>query len=328
VGNRFIPYLYGVPPSSFLLENDGNGNFRNVSESVPGLSDLGMVTDAVWEDVDGDQDEDLMIVGEWMPITLFINDQGILKKSNIPGLDRSNGWWNSIEASDLDNDGDLDFVMGNHGLNSRFKASPEKPVSMYVNDFDQNGTAEQVVTCYNGDSAYSVALKHDMVMQMPGLKKKYLKYENYVNQTIDDIFSEEQMKTSIELHAYNLSTSVLLNEGDEGFKLVELPVDAQLAPVYGTLCKDFDDDGNVDLLLGGNLYNVKPEVGRYDASYGVFLKGDGRGNFENVKKKYSGFNLQGEVRDIKTVRWNGKEIIVLARNDEKPQVFELRSNSK
>jgi hypothetical protein len=231
-------------------------------------------------------------------------------------LDKTNGWWNTIEAADLDNDGDVDFVLGNHGLNSRFKASLDKPVSMYVNDFDKNGTVEQIVCTFNGDKSYPLALRHDLTTQIPSLKKKYLKYDNFKDQTITDIFTPEEMNGSVKLEVYELSSSLLINEGGGKLSLKRLPVEAQLSVVYAIAIDDFDKDGHVDIVLGGNLYNVKPEVGRYDASYGTFLKGDGRGNFKSLPANQSGLFLDGEIRDLTTVEVAGKKYLLAARNSD------------
>lgn len=192
---------------------------------------------------------------------------------------------------------------------------------MYVNDFDQNGTVEQIICAYNGDKSYPVALRHDLVKQIPSLKKKYLKYENFKDQTITDIFTPDQVKNSAKLDVYELSTGILINEGSGKFRLTHLPVEAQISPVYGIEIMDIDDDGYKDILLGGNLYNAKPEVGRYDASYGVLLRGDGKGNFISVSPKESGLKMDGEVRDIITIQTEKGEIILVARNNDSLVAF-------
>ncbi len=323
VGIRLQSYSYGEPMSGYILRNDGKGKFKNVTEEIaPQLKNIGMITDGIWADLDGDKDEDLVVVGEYMPVKIFINESGMLRdRTEVAGLAKTNGWWNCIERADLDNDGDIDFVVGNHGLNSRFKASLERPVCMYVNDFDQNGTVEQIICAYNGDKSYPVALRHDLVKQIPSLKKKYLKYENFKDQTFTDIFTPDQVKNSTKLDVYELSTGVLINEGSGKFSLKHLPVEAQISPVYGIEIIDIDDDGYKDILLGGNLYNAKPEVGRYDASYGVLLRGDGKGNFNFVSPMESGLKMDGEVRDIMTMQTEQGEIILVARNNDSLVAF-------
>lgn len=325
VGIRLRPGLIGVPQSSYILENDGLGNFTDVTAgTAPGLQGAGMVTDALWSDCDGDGDDDLLVVGEWSRIQVFKNNNGVFVESaNDAGLAQTSGWWNSISASDLDNDGDVDYIVGNHGLNSRFKASPQKPISCYINDFDQNGTAEQLICSYNGEKSYPMVLRHDLVMQLPNLKKKYLKYESYKGQTIQEIFSEEELKGSIVHEAKMLESVVLLNNGEGVFKIEPLPLEAQLAPIYALMTKDIDGDGHLDVVLGGNLHGVKPEVGRYDASYGTYLKGNGDGSFAQVPMQESGLVLEGEIRDFKTIPYRGDEILMIAKNNSPMQFFEF-----
>ncbi len=320
VGVRLRLGLYGVPNNGYILQNDGKGNFRNVSPQIaPDLKDLGMITDAVWEDIDGDQDLDLIIVGEWMPIVFFTNDNGIFKKTQFYSTE---GWWNCIKAADLDKDGDMDLVIGNHGLNSRFKSTIPHPLSMYINDYDRNGTAEQVLCMFDGDTSYPMALRHDLVMQLPVLKKRYLKYASYRDEKITDIFPADLLGNSVRLEANELRTIVLLNEGNGQFTKVALPTETQLSPTYGLLIEDFDKDGNLDILTAGNFYRAKPETGKYDASYGTFLKGDGKGNFEVVLNKEVGLKIKGEVRDLVKVKTAKGDLIVVVKNDDLIQVIE------
>lgn len=326
VGVRSHPFLYGMPMNGYLLSNDGKGIFTNVTDTVaPALLGVGMITDAVWVDVNGDTDTDLIIVGDYMPVKIFIQESGkLVDKTELLNLGKSNGWWNAIEAADLDKDGDMDFVLGNHGLNSRFKASVEKPVSMYVNDFDKNGDVEQIICTYYGDKSYPLVLRHDLTTQIPSLKKKYLKYDNFKDQTITDIFTPEELDKSVKLDVYELSSCLLINNGKEGFALKHLPVEAQLSVVYAIATDDFDQDGHVDIVLGGNLYSVKPEMGRYDASYGTFLKGDGKGNFASVLTRDSGLFLDGEVRDMTTIEVAGKKYLLATRNNNSMLTFKVR----
>lgn len=324
VGTRITPGFYGKPVNGYILNNNGAGKFINGTKQIaPELLNLGMITDAIWMDFDQDNDQDLIVVGEWMPITFFENNRGRFKKVNALS-DPSNGWWNCLKSGDFDNDGDLDLVVGNHGLNSRFQASSDQPIQMYVNDFDRNRTPEPIITQFNGEASYPLVLRHDLVMQLPHLKKKYLKYVNYKEQTVQDIFTKEELKGAIVKEVTHLETSILINKGNGQFELTALPKAAQLAPTYGLLVKDFDKDGNVDILLGGNLYGVKPEVGRYDANYGLWLKGNGDATFEPVKSRQSGFFTKGQVRDIIDLEVNGKTLILVAKNNDRMQVFEVR----
>ena len=192
---------------------------------------------------------------------------------------------------------------------------------MYVNDFDLNGTVEQVICTYDGDKSYPIALRHYLLRQIPGLEKKYPTYESYKDQQITDIFSPEQLKNSIRLNASLLETSVFINDGKGHFTRKPLPVEAQFSPVYAAAIGDYNSDRNLDILLGGNLYNVKPELGRYDASYGAFLAGDGHGNFSYIPAKTSGLYLDGEIMDFKEVTTSRGKILIVARSNDSLQVF-------
>lgn len=324
VGIRIKPGFYGTPVSGYLLNNDGTGMLRNLTNSVaPDLQNIGMITDAQWVDVDSDDDLDLVLVGEWMPITVLINENGKFSRSTKAfGSHHTEGWWSCLRSGDFDNDGDIDLVAGNHGLNSRFEASQDKPITLYLKDFDNNGTPEPIVTQYNGNEAYPLVLRHDLVMQLPSLKKKYPHYKDYKEQTIEDVFSKEQLESATVKKAFELRTSYLQNNGDGSFEISPLPHIAQFAPMYAILVEDFDKDGNLDLMLGGNLHEVKPEVGRYDASYGVVLQGAGDNTFLPLDSRQSGFKVVGQIRDLAKINVQGKDMILVAKNNEAIQVFE------
>jgi hypothetical protein len=326
VGVRSHPFLYGQPMNGYVLNNDGTGRFMaDQDRMAPALSKIGMITDATWTDVDGDRDFDLVVVGEYMPVTILTNERGFLTdNTKNAGLDKTNGWWNRIKAADIDNDGDMDLIAANHGLNSRFKASKDQPVTMYVNDFDKNGTPEQIICVFNDGKSYPMVLRHDLISQIPSLKKKYLKYESYNDQIISDIFTETELKDAIQLQAFELGTGILINDGKGKFEYRRLPVEAQLSVQYAVDVFDFDKDGNVDILLGGNLYKVKPEAGRYDASYGVFLKGDGKGNFKTAPFNDSGFFVDGEVRDFCRVKVGDQWVMLVARNNDSLLFYKIK----
>ena len=325
VGIRLKPFEYGVPCNGYILKYNGKGNFTNITAQVaPELRNMGMIRDMTWADVDGDGDLDMIIAGDWMPLRVFINDNGKFKeKKDAFGSEKTEGWWNCITTGDFNGDGYIDFIAGNHGLNSRFKATPEKPVSMYVSDFDLNGTVEQVICTYDGDISYPLALKHDLTRQIPELEKKYPSYSMYKDAKITDIFTPEQLKNSIRLDANLLETSLFINDGTGHFTRKPLPLEVQFSTVYAAATGDYNHDGNQDVLLGGNLYNVKPEVGRYDASYGSLLLGNGHGSFNYIPAKFSGFHLDGEIRDFKEVTTSKGKIILVARSNDSLQVFKV-----
>jgi hypothetical protein len=323
VGIRLKPFEYGVPVNGYLLHNDGHGNFTNVTDKIaPGLTGLGMITDMVWADVNNDGNLDMVIVGDWMPVKIFINENGIFKdESDKYGMAGTEGWWNTIIAKDLNGDGKIDFVLGNHGLNSQFKASPEKPVMMYVNDFDLNGSIEQIICTYDGDKLYPLAMKDDLVKQIPSLAEKFKKFDDYKNATINDIFSPEILQRSIKLSARYMQSCVMMNTGSGRFNLKTLPAEAQFSPVYSIYADDFDHDGICDILLGGNHYRAKPQTGIYDASYGLFLKGDPGESWHSVSALNSGIFIKGEIRDIKNLKVKGKPLVAVTRNNDSLQFY-------
>ncbi len=324
VGIRITPGYYGMSTNGYILNNDGQGKFKNVTPIVaPDLEKIGMITDARWIDIDRDNDDDLVVVGEWMPITIFKNNGGKLEKIKDPvqGL-RTEGWWHCIQPGDLDGDGDLDFVVGNHGINSRFRASQKQPVSIYINDFDKNGTPDPIITQYQGNKAYPTVLRHDLVMQLPMLKKKYPNYSLYKEQSIDDFFEKDLLRQSVHKETFLLHSSIFINDGDGRFTMEELPVSAQMSPAFGLMVRDITGDDHLDILLGGNLYGVKPEVGRYDASYGVFLKGNGDGSFESLSAKDSGFRSKGQIRDIAQISFGNRNLVLVAKNNDLLEIFE------
>ncbi len=323
VGGRVVPWSYGVDPQSMLLRNDGTGHFTDVADNVaPGLSRIGMVTDALWQDVDADGRVDLVVVGEWMPIVIFRNDgNGRLTRMNVPGLDKSNGWWNRIVAGDFTGDGRVDFVVGNLGTNSRLRATASEPATMYVKDFDGNGFAEQVVACYSQGRNYPLALRDDLIKAIPPLKVRFLNYSDYARQSVTDIFPPAQLEGALVRTAYTFSTSLVRNNGDGSFTLAPLPSEAQVAPVYGMIARDFDGDGTSDVLLAGNFDGFKPDIGRMSASYGLLLHGEKKGAFTAVPTGRSGFFVPGQTRDIQRLRTRSGASYVVARNNDRPLVF-------
>ena len=322
MGTRLVPSLYGIPANGYILSNDGNGNFIDVTQNIAlELLQVGLITDAKWIDVNNDKKVDLLIVGEWMPIKVFIQENGkFVDRSVQYGFDKTNGWYNVIETGDFNGDGFVDFVAGNHGLNSRFKASSTEPVAMVINDFDQNGSVEQIITRYDHGVSYPMVLKQDLIMQIPSLKKRFLHFRDYKGKTITDIFSKDQLKDAYTLKAFTFESSVWLNNGNGTFSKRDLPVQAQFAPVYAVLVDDFTGDGVLDILMGGNLLRAKPETGVYAGGYGLLLKGDSKGNFISVPAAESGLSIQGEIRALKKIGSRGKKYVLIGKNNERIQV--------
>jgi hypothetical protein len=322
VGVRSQPFFYGLPGNGYLLLNDGNGVLRNVSDELaPGFKKMGLITDSQWADLNSDGKPDLVVVGEWMPIKIFIQEDGkLVERTSEYKLGKFHGWYHSVAVSDVNGDGRPDIIAGNHGLNSRFKTSISEPLSLYVNDFDDNGTIEHIITRYDNGVSLPIVMRQDLVAQVPALKKKYLYFRNYANQTLTDIFSPQQLQGVLQLDTYEMETLMLVNDG-QGFTKKDLPPEVQFSPVYAILPDDFDGDGDTDLLVGGNLHRAKPETGIYAASYGLLLANDGSGNFTAMKPHVAGISITGEIRDIEKISIRGKKYIIVGRNNEQIQIL-------
>ena len=316
VGVRMMPFSYGINPNSYILINDGKGNFSDQTATVaPELFSLGHVTDAAWADIDGNGEEDLVVVGEWMPITIFTNEQGVLAKQKQNGLEKTHGWWQTISASDINKDGKIDFIVGNHGLNSNFKATQEHPVVMYVNDFDLNGSIEHIICTYQAGLLYPVAMRNDLLSQIPSLAAKIDSHQTFGRQTIDSLFNESILQKSVVQKAFIMESCVIINQGGGDFAVLPLPAEAQFFPVYSVLAHDWDADGVIDLIIGGNQKRVKPESGPYNAGFGLYLRGQGDGSFYPLNANSSGLQIDGEIRDLKPITVQEDTILIVGKNN-------------
>ncbi|MBC7776156.1 MAG: VCBS repeat-containing protein, partial [Phycisphaerae bacterium] len=321
VGGRLVADKWPLVPRSLILRNDRNG-LVDVTDQVGGdFARCGMVTDLAWADLDKDGQAELVAVGEWMPVSIFKLVGG--KLSNVTeqfGLGKSNGLWFSLRLADLDQDGDLDLVTGNFGLNTRFTASPEAPFGCYAKDFDNNGTLDPIVTMYEGKNNFPLVQKEVMVKQMPSLKKKYLYASVYSTTTIDKMWGEN-LGDALHLMAYELETCWWENQGGK-FVQHRLPYQAQTSAIQGIVAEDLNGDGHLDLLMAGNKYGMEVGTGRYDAGNGIFLSGDGKGNFTWVNNLQSGFWAMKDARDVAVLRGaGGKRTFLVANNNSTLQVF-------
>lgn len=321
VGGRQVPGRYPSPANSVLLEND-RGFFVDATEArAPGFKELGMVTDAIWSDLDKDGDADLLLCGEWMPLTVFKQDGG--KFSNATeayGLSGTNGWWFSLAQGDFDNDGDVDFMGGNLGLNYKYRASEEKPFHIYATDFDDNGTFDIALGYYlEGKDLYPVRGRQCSSEQVPSIAEKFPTYKEFGKATLFDVYGEK-LKEALHYEVKSFASAMIRNDGGK-FTLVPLSNLAQISPVNAIVVEDFDGDGKLDVVLGGNLFVSEVETGRADAGKGLFMKGNGDGTFQPYSVYQSGLNIPGDVKDILPITAGGKRLLLVTNNNGPLQVF-------
>jgi len=298
VGGRVVPGRYPETPASYILINDGKGNFTDQSKQIcPDISNAGMITDAVWVDLDQDNKDELVIVGEWMPVLVFKNENSKLINSTSKYFDSNYlGWWNKITVGDFNGDNRPDLVIGNFGLNTQFRASEKEPIEMFYKDFDKNGSVDPIFSFYIQDKKYPFITRDELLGQLPVMRKRFADFKSYADITIDDLFTESDLKDAGHLVASHMATSCFLSNPSGKYELKELSVQAQYSPVYTIDTLDFNHDGNTDLLLCGNNSFTKIRLGKFDANYGVLLAGDGKGNFKYINQIESGFKIRGDVR--------------------------------
>ncbi|MBC7568749.1 MAG: VCBS repeat-containing protein [Spirosoma sp.] len=326
VGGRVVAFGYGKLPKSYLLINDGKGKFSDQTDKLaPGLRRAGMITDAVWADYDNDKDMDLILAGDWMPIRIFANTGGKLAEvqsfmaSNTP----MSGFYQHVVAADFDKDGDLDLVAANLGTNTKLRKSSDAFLRMFVKDIDNNQTAEQIIAYNRGKTLYPLAFKDELGKQLPGIiNKRFTDYVSFAGKPLDDVLTSSELDGAGEFTADQFASIYLENQNGK-FTVRELPIMAQVSKLFALLPYDIDNDGDLDLLGGGNFYGVSTYQGRYDASYGLVLQNNGRGSFSSLSPIDTGFLLNGEIRDIRPVQTPSGPLLVVARNGDSMQTFRL-----
>ncbi len=326
ISGRLVVGKYPWPTKSYILNNE-KGIFTDVTSQIaPDFNNLGMITDANWVDFDNNGSLDLVIVGEWTPILFYSNTDG--KFTNVTkdvGLKNTNGWWSSISKADFDNDGDIDFVIGNLGLNYKYKASNSEPFEVFADDFDANDRKDIVLSYYNFGKLFPVRGKSCSSQQMPSLKKKFEKYDDFAIADVSDVYGEEKLKNA-EIHykTQTFASSYIENLGNGTFKLSVLPNEAQFSSTNQIITQDIDNDGHRDIIIAGNLYASEIETPRNDSSMGTLLKGNGKGEFIAVSNSKCGLHIPGDVKDLSIINISGQQHIIAIKNNDYPQIIKIQ----
>jgi len=326
MGSNSLPWKFGVSAKNYLFENDGKGNFSDVTtQKAPELSNLGLISDIDIQDIDSNGYPDLVAVGHWMPISILLNDGKKLTLQKNNQLQKTNGFWNTVKIADFNQDGHLDFVAGNWGLNTRFQASEKEPITLYSNDFDDNGSIEPVVSYFYKGNEMAFASKDEIVSQIPAINKKYLSYKSFAEAKFSDIFSQKKLDSAYKKQVYKLQSSVFINQGNGTFVSHDLPNLAQISSVFSILTEDLNGDGFSDIVLAGNNYELNTQLGRQDASKGLILLNNGKGDF-SVKAEPNLF-IDGAVRDIQKIKIKNEIYFVISKNNDSLQFIKKSTNA-
>ncbi len=328
VGGRVVPGQYPKSPRSYLLRNDGIGKFADVTDSIiPEMKNSGMVTDAQWVDLDGDGWQDLVVVGEFMPIKVFINDGGrrFQNATHEYFEEPLMGMWSKIEAGDFDGDGDLDFIVGNFGQNSQLKASKQEPITLIYDDFDGNGSIDPILCQYIDGVSYPFMSRDELLDQMYGMRRKFTDYASFAEAEINDIFTKEQLEKAAVLEVNEMSSIYLENKGSQ-LEVHELPIEAQYAPVYAITVLDHNDDGHLDFIIAGNQNTTRLRLGVIDANFGQLYEGDGTGNFQLIPQATSGLQLMGDIRSMELIKLSYLEVLLVGINNKGIEAYLINSS--
>jgi enediyne biosynthesis protein E4 len=322
VGGRVIPGRYPEAPVSILLINDGKGSFSDKTATLaPDLQKIGMVTDAVFHDLNNDKKQELIIVGEFMPITIFSFNKDKMEDVTTTYFDKKySGLWHKLLLEDFNGDGKKDLIVGNLGLNSQLKASENKPADLYFKDFDDNGSVDPILCFYNKGKSYPYITRDEMLDQISIMRGRYPDYKSYADATLNDIFTKDELKGATHLEANTLKTTLFLSDANNKFIEKELPIEVQMSPVFTITTNDYDKDGKKDILLAGNITHARLKFGKYDANYGLLLRGDGQGSFSTVPQNQAGFRLQGDVRSALFLN----NLVIFGINQERLKAYKMK----
>lgn len=315
--------VFGQTPRQYLLENDGDGNFSDITKFIaPDFQYLGNAKDLVYIDINNDKQEDLIVVGHWMPITVFLKKNGKFVRTEIDGLEKTNGLWNTLKVDDFDKDGDLDFIVGNWGLNSRLSATAEEPITLYSFDFDNNGTKEPIVSYYYQGEETTFASKEELEKQLPLIKKKYLTHASFADADFEEIFTSSALKKADKKTVFELASCYFENQGNQSFKKHTLPYFAQISSVNEMFLYDFNNDSYLDVLIGGNNYEVSTQLSKLDASHGEVLLNDQNGSFSFTKDL--NLDIQGVVQSLKKIEVKNESYLLIGRNNDSILRYKLK----
>jgi hypothetical protein len=325
IGGRVIPGRYPEPPRSYMLINDGNGHFVDKTSSIAEpLERIGMVSDALWLDLNDDDQKDLIVVGEWMPLTVFIHTDGTFVEKTSDYFDKTySGWWNKIHTADFNHDGQMDLVVGNHGLNSQCKVSDQEPAALVYKDFDNNGSVDPMLCFYIQGKRYPYVSRDELIEQLGMMRARFPDYRSYADAELENVFTESELKDTGSLSVNFLETACFIRDSLR-FTRSTLPIQAQFSPVYTITSLDFNNDGDEDLLLCGNMNHARLRFGKYDANYGTLLEGDGKGGFSYVPQSESGFKLKGDVRSVVALQ----DVLLVGINQKPIQAFHIKPKGK
>ena len=322
IGGRLSPERYPLSPQSYLLINE-NGLYVDRTDEVPGLRNVGMVSDALWDDYNNDGWDDLLLVGEWMPFTIFSNKNGSLQNEEFDSLKDTKGLWNVLIAGDFDGDGDNDYIVGNQGMNQDYKATPRRPLKLYADDFDQNGKVDPLLAHFmknevNGNELlFPFHGMDDLTKQVVGFRKIFQSYQQYSEATFDQVLTSNMLQNALLLEAQTLASTYFINQGNGIFEKVELPIEAQMAPIRTIITKDLNKDDRMDIIVAGNNNSAENTYGSYNASLGLVLLNINGYQFQPVSPNQSGIFLNSDVRSMVKINTDSQdELLLIGVNDD------------